>query len=373
MKASQADLNYGDYLRLDKLLSAQAPRQPDAHDEMLFIVVHQAYELWFKQILHELKSVQTTLDVDTIAERSLGMIAARLLRITRIQQLLIEQIGVLETMTPLDFLDFRDALTPASGFQSVQFREIEIRLGMYPDLASAGVGPRGIFTRLKSEQQAHLVAVAKGNCLLTLIDRWLARMPFLHYGHYDFWQSYRACTEQMLASDRRSLQDHPHLSEGDRQLQLEGLEQSHRRFDALFNSDSYQQLLQSQQVRLSQQALLAALFIHLYRDEPILQLPFQILTRLVEIDEQLSTWRYRHMIMVQRMLGNKIGTGGSAGHNYLKQTLDQPGVFDDLFNLSTYLIPRSKLPPLPAPLRRDLDFHFSVPAFSAARAAENGD
>lgn len=125
---------YADYLRLEQLLSAQQPRSAEfgkpAHDEMLFIIVHQAFELWFKQILHELESVCEMFESDFVDEKNLGVAVARLLRITEIQKVMIDQFRILETMTPLDFLEFRDFLSPASGFQSVQFRLIENRLGL---------------------------------------------------------------------------------------------------------------------------------------------------------------------------------------------------------------------------------------------------
>ena len=132
-----APLYYSDYLQLDQLLASQqlasgVGGQP-VHDEMLFIIVHQAYELWFKQILWELDEVARLLAPERVAETAMLRIVARLDRITEIQKLLIEQISVLETMTPLDFLEFRNFLIPASGFQSVQFRLIENRLGVRPE------------------------------------------------------------------------------------------------------------------------------------------------------------------------------------------------------------------------------------------------
>src|SRR5215470_4039776 len=127
-------VDYAEYLKLDRLLSSQEPKSAaygrPAHDEMLFIVVHQAYELWFKQILHELDSVLALFRADSVDERSIGTAVSRLDRIVEIQKLLVDQLRVLETMTPLDFLDFRDMLVPASGFESVQFRLIENKLGL---------------------------------------------------------------------------------------------------------------------------------------------------------------------------------------------------------------------------------------------------
>src|ERR687888_2701431 len=127
---------YSDYLRLGSLL-AQQVRESErigapAHDEMLFIIVHQAYELWFKLILHELDRIQEDFGADVVEDDRLGRVVHGLARINEIVELLVDQLDVLETMTPLDFLDFRDLLTPASGFQSVQFRLIENKLGLDP-------------------------------------------------------------------------------------------------------------------------------------------------------------------------------------------------------------------------------------------------
>ncbi len=127
---------YHDYLQLDRLLGAQRPLSTEqgrpAHDELLFIVVHQAYELWFKQILHELEAVRAVFDQPAVPERSMGRVVGHLERVHTIQRVLIDHLDVLETMTPLDFLEFRDLLVPASGFQSLQFRLIENLLGLDP-------------------------------------------------------------------------------------------------------------------------------------------------------------------------------------------------------------------------------------------------
>ncbi|HEY4228962.1 MAG TPA: tryptophan 2,3-dioxygenase family protein, partial [Thermoanaerobaculia bacterium] len=133
-KEKPGPLYYADYLQLDRLLSSQRMQSAlhgrPAHDEMLFIIVHQAYELWFKQILWELDAVLAAFRISPVAEEEVGRAVLRLGRIVEIQRLLIQQVDVLETMTPLDFLDFRDDLIPASGFQSVQFRLVENKLGM---------------------------------------------------------------------------------------------------------------------------------------------------------------------------------------------------------------------------------------------------
>ncbi|MFI5145497.1 MAG: tryptophan 2,3-dioxygenase family protein, partial [Ignavibacteria bacterium] len=112
-------------------------------------------------------------------------------------------------------------------------------------------------------------------------------------------------------------------------------------------------------LRLSQTAMLAAIFINLYRDEPILHMPFKLLNSIVEMDELFTTWRYRHVLMVHRMIGLKVGTGGTSGHEYLMSTVEKHRVFIDLFNISTYLIPRSALPQLPGEVENQLGFYYS--------------
>lgn len=133
---THTDVHYGDYLQLDKILQAQFPesdkQQLPAHDEMLFIIIHQAYELWFKQLLYEVDSVTDIMKTPALDDNSpeLQTVVHRLSRMVTILKLLVQQIDVMETMTPMDFLDFRDMLRPASGFQSWQFKILEARLGL---------------------------------------------------------------------------------------------------------------------------------------------------------------------------------------------------------------------------------------------------
>jgi tryptophan 2,3-dioxygenase len=327
-----------------------------AHDETLFIVVHQVYELWFKQILHELDSVLVLFREDSVDERNIGVAASRLDRITQIQELLIEQLHVLETMTPLDFLDFRDFLIPASGFQSVQFRLIETKLGLAGDRRvplerGPAEGPQG-------ERQDALRRAAAEPSLFTLVERWLTRIPFLEWKGYRFWSSYREAVDVMLTSDRVTITSNATLSEEERQAQLRELQATEASFAALLDEATHDRLVREGHRRLCHRATLAALLIHLYRDQPILHLPFRFLTLLVEVDERLATWRYRHALMVHRMIGTKIGTGGSSGHQYLKQTVERNRIFADFFNLSTFLIPRTALPRLGEDLERRLGFYY---------------
>lgn len=354
---STKEIYYADYLQLERLLSAQAPESRrhgrEAHDEMLFIITHQAYEIWFKQILHELESVLGAFAVTPLDEHSMGVIVARLERVIAIQKVLNQQIDVLETITPLDFLDFRDYLIPASGFQSVQFRKIELRLGLGVHV------PQPVTGRLRSEDVAYLREIASEPSLFEQVDAWLARMPFLKFEGYDFWESYRQAVMAMLAKDRRSIETNPLFSDAERSAQLAELENTRRKFDYLLDPAGFERLKAQGMFHLCQTSVLSALFIQLYRDEPILHLPFRLLSHLMDIDEQFTAWRSRHALMAQRMLGSKIGTGGSSGHEYLQETVDKKRIFKDLFNLSTFLIPRSSLPALPKRLKQSLDFHFT--------------
>jgi len=195
--------------------------------------------------------------------------------------------------------------------------------------------------------------------LLDLTIAWLSRIPFLKFAGFDFWQEYANATQKMLQSDRQIIQGNPDLSASQRSVQLAANQSTEQRFEAILDFDQYQALQKQGEFRFSHDAFLASLFIHLYRDQPMLQLPFRYLTLLVDIDENMTTWRSRHALMVQRMLGRRIGTGGSSGHDYLNQTTQKNRVFLDLYALSTFLLPRSALPVLPEKLVSALGFHFS--------------
>jgi len=354
-------LYYWDYLRLDQLLSAQEPRsEPVAHDEVLFIVVHQAFELWFKQILFELDAVLAVMGQDVVAEKDMGEVVARLRRVITIQRLLVDQIDVLETMTPLDFLQFRDALIPASGFQSVQFRLIENKLGLDPRhrLKIKGLSYTSV---LSAEHVARLEASEAEPSLHDHVERWLERNPFLSFGGFDFWRAYRESVGEMLARDRAVIEALPTLDEAGRAAQLRQFEATVAGFEAAFDAERWAELVRGGSRRLSHRAFLAALLINLYRDEPIFQLPFRFLTALVDIDEGFTNWRHRHALLAHRMIGGRIGTGGTSGHEYLEAAARHHRVFTDLFDLPTFFIPRSALPPLPPEVAEHMGFRYGSP------------
>jgi tryptophan 2,3-dioxygenase len=327
-------LYYADYLQLDRLLGSQQMQSAlhgrPAHDEMLFIIIHQAYELWFKQILWELDAVLATFRGSSVPEEQLGQAVLRCGRIVEIQRVLIQQVDVLETMTPLDFLDFRDDLIPASGFQSVQFRLLENKLGMRRgDRLQLNDAP--YTSRFTEEDAARAEASEKEPSLFDLIEGWLERTPFLHFGEFDFWREYRRAVDAMLAADRASIQRNPTLTEGEKATQLAGVEATAKRFADVFEEGASEPVPAPGR-HLSRRALQAALLINLYRDEPILHLPFRLLALLADIDRNFTTWRQRQAQMVMRMIGTRIGTGGSSGHEYLDRTAESHRVL----HLSTF-------------------------------------
>src|ERR1043165_8055042 len=200
-----ADMHYHDYLHLDKILNAQFPESDkknlSAHDEMLFIVIHQAYELWFKQMHHEVNSVVAIMSKPALNDNSpeLQTVVHRLNRCITILRVLVHQIDILETMTPMDFLDFRDMLRPASGFQSWQFKQLEAKLGLKFEHRH---GKEYYTSQLRGEHVSLIKTAESANSLLQLINEWLERMPLapaLSNDKDSFWQQYRYIYQQSLA------------------------------------------------------------------------------------------------------------------------------------------------------------------------------
>lgn len=246
-------LNYGSYLKVPELLDLQELQsESQAHDEMLFIVIHQAYELWFKLVLFELDSVAEALKVDDTFE------AVRLLaRVHKIESLLVHQIHVLETMTPRDFLSFRAALNPASGFQSVQFREVEFASGM------------------------------KSAAILKSIET----------------------TDAERARLARRLEE-PSL----RELFYELLQR--KGFDVAVPPAAGQ--LEGEALQRTMAELL-----RLYEHPDKFYNLYTLAEALVTHDQNLLLWRFHHVRVVERLIGAKMGTGGSAGVRYLESTLEK--------------------------------------------------
>ncbi|MAZ48464.1 MAG: tryptophan 2,3-dioxygenase [Halobacteriovoraceae bacterium] len=352
---------YSEYLKLEDILGAQTLKSlehgAEAHDETLFIIIHQTYELWFKQILHEFNSIYDLFNETKVKPRNLGTINHRLGRIIEIQKVLNQQLNIIETMTPLDFMEFRDYLVPASGFQSIQFRQIELKMGLRQKYRLQA--DKAFFnSRLEQKDKDLLIKMEEEPTFLELLDAWLARMPFAEMKGFNFWQEYQNIVNQMLDRDEEIIRSNQTLSDKEKEFELRNLNGTRMSFQILFDEKKYNELRSEGIVKLSREAKLSAIFIKLYRDEPILQIPNRLLELLIDMDEMFTTWRYRHAIMAHRMLGTKIGTGGSSGHEYLKKSTENNRVFSDLFNLATYLIPIKNLPELPAEISSSLGFNF---------------
>ncbi|MDQ3461143.1 MAG: tryptophan 2,3-dioxygenase family protein [Deinococcota bacterium] len=255
-------LTYSSYLRLDALLALQTPESAE-HDELLFIVIHQVYELWFKQLLHEIDFLQRLLH---------GGDTPRVLRTFKrtltILKTIVAQIDVLETMTPLEFNAFRDRLGASSGFQSQGFRELEFALG-HKRAGVFGNYPKGSSERERLEARYHAPTL------------WDAFLGYLHVRGY-------AVPPALLGREVSA--------------------------------------------KIAPSPELQDVLIHIYRGDPATA---EVCERLVDLDEGLQEWRYRHVKMVERTIGHKPGTGGSAGADYLRKTVKP--LFLDLWEIRSRL------------------------------------
>jgi tryptophan 2,3-dioxygenase len=261
----EAAVTYQSYLQLETLLSLQVPRsEGPEHDEMLFIVIHQVYELWFKELLHELDHVALLFRTDKPhrAQHTLK-------RILTILKVLVAQLDILETMTPLEFLSFRARLEAASGFQSNQFRQIEFLLGAKHEGALARF-PEGSAGRLALERRFRAP---------TLWDAFL---------HYLLREEYPVPTSHLTRDYSRPIEPSAEIQ--------------------LILLDVYRRDVKSA----------------------------ELCERLVDLDEGLAEWRYRHVRMVERTIGNRPGTGGSRGAGYLQSTLGR-NLFPDLWEIRSRL------------------------------------
>eukprot|EP00485_Elphidium_margaritaceum_P000287 CAMPEP_0202696608 /NCGR_PEP_ID=MMETSP1385-20130828/9900_1 /ASSEMBLY_ACC=CAM_ASM_000861 /TAXON_ID=933848 /ORGANISM="Elphidium margaritaceum" /LENGTH=494 /DNA_ID=CAMNT_0049352811 /DNA_START=23 /DNA_END=1507 /DNA_ORIENTATION=+ len=383
-KQKYTDCYYHDYLRLDQVLNANHPRSTEyvgsaTHDEHLFITIHQAYELWFKQVLYELDSCITSIGSDVLDDRELLDVVSRLQRVNLILKLLVEQFSILDTMTPMNFLDFRKFLKPASGFQSVQFRLLENKLGLqstqrmrYNQQDYTNVLHEEHGARIKQQQHGR-------DSLFDVIQKWLERFPYLLSHDWQFWTQYKAAVNEYILEEKELYMNHADL-DGDMDEERRAAIQQEcdatyaaqvQTFAVIFDEQKYEQLRRNGKVRLSYTALQSALMINLYREEPMLQMPFRVLELSMGVDNMLTQWRNAHALMVHRMLGSKMGTGGSSGFHYLRTAATHHKVFTDFFNLSTYMIPKSNLPQLPNSMRFFMNFPNSSTSSNGKQKAKD--
>jgi len=361
MSEKTSSVHYINYLQLDKILDAQHlisdKKGGAAHEEMLFIIIHQTYELWFKQILHEVGSAMDLFRKDKIDEENVGIIVSRMNRVNKIMTTLVGQLDILETMTSLDFLDFRHHLSPASGFQSHQFRKLEVMLGLKIEKRHQ-FGGCPYHSQFEGDKKEEILNLEESNSLFTLVEKWLERIPFLNMEGFDFTKKYEGAVNEMLEKEIAAISNSPILTEENRTLRIRMIEENRKYFERVLDKNIHKKAMKEGETALSYKATMSALLINLYRDEPILHLPYQLLRSLVELDHKIACWRFRHVQMVEKMLGQKIGTGGSSGQEYLKQTVDKHKLFTDLANIATLMISRSYLPELPQNIKDTLGFNY---------------
>lgn len=356
---------YSEYLCLEKLLDSQHPLSRDSqdrpfHEELLFITVHQSHELWFKLIIADLARVHKILTLAVTAkdlmalpvEADLARAIASLERVKSIQPMLLQKLTVLETMTPMEFLEFRDYLVPASGFQSWQFRIIEILLGLSTKNRPS-MSHELMRKKLVESDYEKIVEWEEKKSLLDLTETWLEHMPWLGHGHrddFDWTSMYKDAVYSALADEEKTVREvfsDLKVSTEIMDAELDQVRVNRASFDSLFHADQHAEMVERGVRKFSQKAILNAIFAFLYRDLTALHSPFRFLSLLVEIDDGFTSWRYRHAQMAHRMIGRKMGTGATSGADHLQRVAQQNSSFKDLRNLSTFLISTSKLPPLP--------------------------
>ncbi|CAF4636675.1 unnamed protein product [Rotaria sp. Silwood1] len=314
LPSSDELVTYHNYLQLNKLLDSQlllSSKHDDnkgtVHDEHLFIIIHQSFELWFKQIIWEIDSLRKIFTNDIIDETHMFVSINRLQRCAQIWHLLCDKISILETMTPLDFMEFRSYLSPASGFQSLQFRLIENKLGLTDKF-------RVVYNQVSYKnafpiefQQRELMNSLEQPTLLALIERWLERTPGLTDSNFNFRERYKRSVAQYINFLQTNAESEPNPTAHD--AAIEDVKKTADTFRSLIDEKFHQQLVA--------------------RGE-----------------------RHNHVILVQRQIGNKQGTGGSAGYSYLRSTCsDRYKIFIDLFNLASFLVPREFIPKLTNEMR----------------------
>ncbi|MCB9914107.1 MAG: tryptophan 2,3-dioxygenase [Planctomycetes bacterium] len=353
---------YWDYIRVEELLSLQRGLSADeaelTNDEVLFITVHQVFELWFKLILRELRAARDLFRAPKVEEQELAGAVASVHRVTTILRRACDHFTVMETLSTREYLAFRDKLMPASGFQSAQLREVEIvfgleagdRIGYGLDLdylealRAADGSPSPALQRVQR-------ALADGPTLKEALDDWLYRTPIDGVGP-DAPEA-AARLDEFLSTYLEA-----HSSAVDRTLErallLADKEHDRAKLRERYarEKDSVAEFFapgEDEAGRKRRRVRAAMLFIETYRDLPLLAWPREVLDGLVELEQLFVMFRQRHARMVERVIGKRTGTGGSAGVDYLDETALRYRILRDLWAIRTLQVPADLAPPLRNP------------------------
>lgn len=350
--------NYWDYIKVEDLLKLQSGLEATdeglANDEVMFITVHQVYELWFKLVLREMVSARDLFAHEPVAEQQLSGAVRSMKRITTIFRVCVQHFEVMETLTTREYLAFRDKLMGASGFQSAQLRQIEILFGL-DDSARIPLGVEGDYKQaLRSFGGGESPALERVErsladmpTLKSAIEDWLYRTPIDGVGPStpDAQAALARFAEAFLAAHGRCVD-----AARDRALSLDWGTADRERLGERYEAEkrATRAFLEPGDER-TRRIRCAMIFIETYRDLPLLAWPREVLDGLVELEQLFVIFRQRHARMVERVIGRRTGTGGSAGVEYLDQTALRYRIFRDLWAVRTLQVPSQAAPQLSNP------------------------
>lgn len=351
--------SYWNYLRIDELLSLQAGIASEEseliNDEVMFIVVHQIDELWFKLMIRELVSVRDLFAQDPVPETSLGSAVRGLRRLALLFHKVAGHFDLMETMTTRDYLSFRDKLSPASGFQSAQLREVEILMGLDPK-DRVPLGHESSYLDALREADG-TESSAYRRVITRLEDRpsvrealrsWLYRTPIQgsHPGDAGDEAVVRRFIDAYVDAHRREQEAGLRLRWSSNPQDRQRIEQRIDREAKSARSFLVAEDVPEEDRHHAMRVRAALVFIESYRELPLLTWPREVLDSIVALEQASLIFRQRHARMVERVIGRRTGTGGSAGVDYLDQTALAYRVFRDVWAVRTLLIQKSALPPL---------------------------
>jgi tryptophan 2,3-dioxygenase len=352
-------ITYWDYIRVEELLALQGgiPRDETklSNDEVLFITVHQVFELWFKLVLRELRAARDLFMAPLVAEQELSGAVSSLQRASAVLRVANQHWEVMETLSTREFLAFRDKLFPASGFQSAQLRQIEIVFGLSMEERIPLGLEGGVMAALESHDGTKSPALSRVQkeledrpSLKEAIEEWLHRTPIdgSDPRRPDDEARVRKFLEDYLAAHAREVDEQGAHAAGIARTPEDG-DRVRKRYEAekasvrgFFSPEAIEGGFRAARIRA------AMLFIETYRELPLLAWPREVLDALVELEQFLVIFRQRHARMVERMIGKRTGTGGSAGVDYLDATALKYRIFRDLWAIRTLQIRRTSAPKL---------------------------
>ena len=332
------DWTYSEYLNLHELLGLQGEDRGVSADEMHFIIVHQTFELWFKQVIKELSEVRDILGQVPVPEDEIPRAVEHLGRTTEIFRLMASQWTVLETLTPQGFLAFRDGLGSASGFESFQMRQFEILLGLDNNDRIGGMDPLDSFRRMaeRGEEQKEVLsmledAVSRPSLVESLM-LWVERTPIMGSGFES--DNDQENVQQYVEAHLKAHKTVCDLASGSSEMMAARMKASHESAISFLKPDG-----------TASRRRAGLLFIESYRELPLLAWPRKLIDAVVELEESMVKWRHSHARMVERIMGRRIGTGGTSGVDYLDATAEYR-IFKDLWAVRTILVKPQMRPEL---------------------------